>query len=264
MDSRPGTSCFKLKFSSSNARVPYIHVDPVPSPLRKSPPWHMNPWIYRAETDLATRPLPYTPDIEVVCNKVRTYHAVELGPLVALRLPLRVPRLAGAELAEVLGRLGDGVLEELKGHAAERRACLPSAIMPTSYQTTACPTRVLDIDIRCLTMWTRLFSLAGYIPPSVMSKKTLRPSAPAKLYYPQCPRPKPAPAPREVIRRSRSTDAHAQPADDVPRPSSPPQRASHRARGKGNSPAGESGPRRRGTKYLVPNGAPGHPGGICN
>lgn len=43
MDRRPGESCFRLKFSSSKDRVPYIHVEPVPSPFRKSPPWHMNP-----------------------------------------------------------------------------------------------------------------------------------------------------------------------------------------------------------------------------
>lgn len=61
---------------------------------------------------------------------------MELGPLVALRLPLRIPRLAGAELAEVLRRLGNGVLEELKGHATERRACLRSATILHVYRIT--------------------------------------------------------------------------------------------------------------------------------
>ena len=58
---------------------------------------------------------------------------MELGPLVALRLPLRVPRLAGAELTEVLRRLGDCVLEELERHAAERRACPPSVTILQVY-----------------------------------------------------------------------------------------------------------------------------------
>lgn len=41
MDRRPGWSCRSVKFSSSNVLRPHMHVDPVPSPLRKSPPWHM-------------------------------------------------------------------------------------------------------------------------------------------------------------------------------------------------------------------------------
>jgi hypothetical protein len=44
---------------------------------------------------------------------------VELGALVALGLAVGVLGLAGAELAKVLGRLGDDILEELKGDAAE-------------------------------------------------------------------------------------------------------------------------------------------------
>jgi len=44
---------------------------------------------------------------------------VELGPLVPLRAAEVVLGLARAELAEVLGRLGHHVLEELKRDAAE-------------------------------------------------------------------------------------------------------------------------------------------------
>lgn len=42
MLSKPGVSCFSWKFSSAKALVPYMHVLPVPSPLRKSPPCIMN------------------------------------------------------------------------------------------------------------------------------------------------------------------------------------------------------------------------------
>ena len=42
MERSPGRSCFRLKFSSAKVLVPYMQVDPVPSPFRKSPPWHMN------------------------------------------------------------------------------------------------------------------------------------------------------------------------------------------------------------------------------
>lgn len=79
-----------------------------------------------------------------------THDAVELGGLVALRLALGVPRLAGAELAEVLGRLGDGVLEELKGHAAE--GCAWPVLVPWL-------------------PWERFGRVD--VPPRVMSKKTL-------------------------------------------------------------------------------------------
>jgi hypothetical protein len=44
---------------------------------------------------------------------------MELGTLVALGPAGGVLGLAGAELAEVLGRLGDYILEQLKGDAAE-------------------------------------------------------------------------------------------------------------------------------------------------
>jgi hypothetical protein len=40
MDSSPAPVCFPTKFSSANL-VPYMHVHPVPSPFRKSPPWIM-------------------------------------------------------------------------------------------------------------------------------------------------------------------------------------------------------------------------------
>lgn len=49
----------------------------------------------------------------------KTYNTVELAPLVPLRPAKVVLALARAELAEVLGRLGDDVFEELKGDAAE-------------------------------------------------------------------------------------------------------------------------------------------------
>jgi hypothetical protein len=44
----------------------------------------------------------------------QTYDAVELAALVALRAPEVVLRLTGAELAEVLGGLGDDISEELE------------------------------------------------------------------------------------------------------------------------------------------------------
>lgn len=57
-----------------------------------------------------------------------THDAVELGALVALGPAARALGLAGAELAEVFGRLGDDVLEELKGDAAEGLAWRRSAL----------------------------------------------------------------------------------------------------------------------------------------
>ena len=38
IDKIPGPSCFEMKFSSSKVEPPYIEVQPVPSPLTKSPP----------------------------------------------------------------------------------------------------------------------------------------------------------------------------------------------------------------------------------
>lgn len=48
---------------------------------------------------------------------------MEFAPFVALRSPLRVLGLAGAELPEVLGRFGCRVGEELHFDAAEGFAC---------------------------------------------------------------------------------------------------------------------------------------------
>ena len=42
----PGRSCLSVKFSSANLRVPYIDMDPVPSPLTKSPPCIMKSLIF--------------------------------------------------------------------------------------------------------------------------------------------------------------------------------------------------------------------------
>lgn len=48
---------------------------------------------------------------------------MESGALVALRLAHGVLGLAGTELAEVLGRPGHYILEELKGDSAEWLTC---------------------------------------------------------------------------------------------------------------------------------------------
>ena len=47
MLNKPPFSCLRLKFSSAKFLVPYMHMDPVPSPLRKSPPWIMKFGIWR-------------------------------------------------------------------------------------------------------------------------------------------------------------------------------------------------------------------------
>ena len=52
-----------------------------------------------------------------------TDDAVELAPFVALRAALGAFGLAGAELAEVLGRFGRGVGEEFHFDAAEGFTC---------------------------------------------------------------------------------------------------------------------------------------------
>jgi hypothetical protein len=49
----------------------------------------------------------------------RTHHSVELGALVTLRTSAAAFGLAGTELAEILGRLGDEFAEELYFDAAE-------------------------------------------------------------------------------------------------------------------------------------------------
>lgn len=48
-----------------------------------------------------------------------TNYSVKFGALVALRSVLVVLALAGAELAEVLGCLGDDIFEEFKGYPAQ-------------------------------------------------------------------------------------------------------------------------------------------------
>lgn len=111
-----------------------------------------------------------------------TDHAVELGPLVALRLPLGVLRLARAELAEVLGGLGDDVLEELKGYTAEGRPC-PSSIQALTTSSLSCArrpgaSRDGDADPRARTPTperyveedtTDTVSLVDHHPPSLLS-----------------------------------------------------------------------------------------------
>lgn len=52
-------------------------------------------------------------------DEASTDYAVELGPLVALWSSQVILRLAGAELAEVLCRLGHDILEELEGDSAQ-------------------------------------------------------------------------------------------------------------------------------------------------
>ena len=42
----PGPSCLRLKFSSAKDLTPYMEALPVPSPLRKSPPWIIKSLIY--------------------------------------------------------------------------------------------------------------------------------------------------------------------------------------------------------------------------
>lgn len=87
-----------------------MQVDPVPSPLRKSPPWHMKLGICLGCKQFSTHTHKGTQG---------TNDAVELGALVALWPAYIALGFAGAELAEVLSGLGDDVLEELEGDAAE-------------------------------------------------------------------------------------------------------------------------------------------------
>jgi hypothetical protein len=54
---------------------------------------------------------------------VSTHNTVELGTLVAAGLALGVLVLARGELTEILGSLGDDVVEELKLDATEGLAC---------------------------------------------------------------------------------------------------------------------------------------------
>jgi hypothetical protein len=61
--------------------------------------------------------------VTVAAEKGETHDTVELAPLVALRPAQVVLGLAGAELAEVLGGLGDYVGEELELDAAQGFSC---------------------------------------------------------------------------------------------------------------------------------------------
>lgn len=83
-----------------------------------------------------------------------TYNAVELRPLVPLRLAQVVLGLARAELPEVLGGLGDHVREELELDPAQGFSC--AGVSGVSHVT-------------CLTRG----NFRGDVPPRVMSKKTL-------------------------------------------------------------------------------------------
>ena len=94
---------------------------------------------------------------------------MKFRPLVALGLPLGVLRFASAVLAEVLGGLGDDILEELKGDAAKRRPCPASLWIPlpsTCYAWLGKSGALHEVE-------TKFFSLVN-LPPRVMSKKTLR------------------------------------------------------------------------------------------
>ena len=81
----------------------------MPLPLRKSPPWHMKLGIWLGVSSLT----------HSTARQGWTCDAVELGALVALGLAAGVLGLAGAELAEILGRLGNDVLEKLEGNTAK-------------------------------------------------------------------------------------------------------------------------------------------------
>ncbi len=69
-----------------------------------------------------SRPRSLTASPEWSCKRGNTYNTVELAPFVALRSSLSVLRLARAKLAEVFGRFGGDVGEELHFDAAERFA----------------------------------------------------------------------------------------------------------------------------------------------
>lgn len=57
------------------------------------------------------------------CEHDMTYHSVEFASLVALCAPIGGFMLAGAELAEILGRLGDRVGEEVEFDPAQWFSC---------------------------------------------------------------------------------------------------------------------------------------------
>lgn len=144
MESRPGWSCLRVKFSSSKDLNPQMQVDPEPSPLRKSPPWHMKLGI------CAPRGKPSAQHATASQRSKRgTDDAVKLGALVALGPAGRALGLAGAEVVEVVGRLGDDVAEELKGDAAQRFAWRPrlagrrvkARVRPSTYRRASCRRR---------------------------------------------------------------------------------------------------------------------------
>lgn len=54
---------------------------------------------------------------------MKSYYPVELGALVPLRSAHRVLGLAGTELAKVLGRLGNYIVEEFECDPTKRFAC---------------------------------------------------------------------------------------------------------------------------------------------
>ena len=130
------------------------------------------------------------------------YNSVEFGALVALGLAHGVLGLAGTELAEVLGRPGHYILEELEGDSAERLTCqgvFVRIIIVTTAATTvlisgaaaggtgaagmAQARHVTRIKTRRISGWrsrrsregavSRVDAITPSLPPRVMSKKTL-------------------------------------------------------------------------------------------
>jgi hypothetical protein len=87
-----------------------MQVDPEPSLLRKSPPWHMKFGIcsLKSVQDSTQH------------QRYATNYAVELGALVPLGTTGTILALAGAELTEVLSCLWYDILEEFDLDAAKR------------------------------------------------------------------------------------------------------------------------------------------------
>lgn len=94
----PGVSCLSWKFSSAKDLVPYIEVDPVPSPCKKSPPWIMKSLILQKSSIRAC----------TVNADMFTHDAMDSTALVTLRSSLCIFRFPSAELSKVLGSLSDG------------------------------------------------------------------------------------------------------------------------------------------------------------
>ena len=112
MLSRPAESCLRLKFSSAKDLVPYMEVLPVPSPLRKSPPWIMKLLIYRDQNR----------EHHLHPKHGEAYYAMELAPFVALRSPLGILGFSGTELTEILSSFGSDVSKEFHLDPAQRFA----------------------------------------------------------------------------------------------------------------------------------------------